>query len=72
MGTFITIILAVIISFFTRDNNAAPVRRELLSPLVHSLVPDDKTSIEVKYNTVGNALKIVSDYEVEKESNIHS
>lgn len=55
------------ISFFTREDEKA-FRLDLISPLVHFLVPNDKKQVpdNVEYCSVDKALRIIT-YNSEKE-----
>lgn len=60
IGSVVTIILGMIISIFIRDTNEVPVRRELLSPVVHFLLPKEGKVLNADYKNVEQALNVIS------------
>lgn len=72
IGTLLTVLFGFIISNFIRDDSST-VRPELLSPIVHFLLPEDKKQKKdlAEYCTVETALRMTSyDDEKEKEANL--
>lgn len=67
MGMLITMIIGYIISLFTKDEEK-PLRLDLVSPLVHFLIPKSKKAVPetVDYYSVDKALTMIT-YNTEKE-----
>lgn len=71
IGMAITMIAGYIISLFTKSDEK-PLRLELVSPLVHSLIPNKKKAVpdRADYCSVDKALAMVTyNNEKEKEAN---
>lgn len=65
MGTMAVIIIALPISWLTKDSEKVPTNPDLYSPLVHRFLPNEDKPVE--YSTIEKALHIITTTGLEKE-----
>ncbi|GJQ68448.1 hypothetical protein Trydic_g17030 [Trypoxylus dichotomus] len=72
VGSMITIITGLIVSYFTRNKDDPPVHRDLITPIMHFLLPQEEAITNEKiYYPVEKALNLLNvETESEKQAGI--
>lgn len=62
IGLLVCLFAALVISYCTKKSSTHPVNRDLFSPLIYGLIPEDRNANtnQVEYFSVNKALHIVT------------